>query len=708
MNTIAICINRRMNSKLCCAVMSVVICLLFFVSSSAISAQRVALVIGNSNYAHAPILPNPRNDASDIGAALERLGFAVTRLENADRNSLWQGLQEFKRAASVSKVAAVFYAGHGIEVDQRNFLVPVDARLASDQDVEFEAVPLDLVMRALDGASELRLVILDACRDNPFAAKMQRSGATRSIGRGLARLEPSEQMLVAYAAEAGTVASDGDGRNSPYTAALLRHIEEPGLELDLMFRHVRDSVLSSTGGSQKPFTYGSLSSQGAYLTGRPAVESTVESTVVSGQSGSSGGVPTEPNSGSFELAFWESIKNSKDPADFQAYITQFPSGTFTALARNNIQRLNSATEEQKVPDKTQVAAITPASIEALLELSRSERRKVQEGLAVAGFNPGTADGLFGQQTRVAVGSWQLSSGADKTGYLDAKSAKVLIALAAEFVPARSPGDVFRDCKSCPQMVVVPAGDYTMGSPSSEKDQRDDESPRHRVTISKSFAVGKYEVTRDEFKEFVSNTGHLSGRGCNFWAGEKWKKSDVYSWRNPGFEQGEDDPVVCVNWNDAKAYVKWLSGETGHQYRLLSESEWEYVARAGTTAPFHFGRTISTDQANYDGEFAYESGQVGVYREKTLSVGSFPSNGFGLHDVHGNVWEWVEDCWHAGYAGAPKDGRAWTTGGDCTYHVLRGGSWTDLPRSLRAANRGGNETGFRYNFNGFRVARTLTP
>ena len=285
------------------------------------SAQRVALVIGNSNYAHVPVLPNPRNDASDIGAALERLGFAVTRLENADRNSLWQGLQEFKRAASVSKVAAVFYAGHGIEVDQRNFLVPVDARLASDQDVEFETVPLDLVMRALDGASELRLVILDACRDNPFAAKMQRSGATRSIGRGLARrLEPSEQTLIAYAAEAGTVASDGDGRNSPYTAALLRHIEEPGLELDFMFRRVRDSVLSSTGGSQRPFTYGSLSSQGAYLTGRPAVESTGVSTgvstVVSGQSGSSGGVPTEPNSGSFELAFWESIKELKRSGRF--------------------------------------------------------------------------------------------------------------------------------------------------------------------------------------------------------------------------------------------------------------------------------------------------------------------------------------------------------------------------------------------------------
>ena len=651
MNNIAICMHRRMNSKLCCAVVLIVICLLFFVSSSAMSAQRVALVIGNSNYAHVPVLPNPRNDASDIGAALERLGFAVTRLENADRNSLWQGLQEFKRAASVSKVAAVFYAGHGIEVDQRNFLVPVDARLASDQDVEFETVPLDLVMRALDGASELRLVILDACRDNPFAAKMQRSGATRSIGRGLARLEPSEQTLVAYSAEAGTVASDGDGRNSPYTEALLRHIEEPGLELDLMFRHVRDSVLSSTGGSQRPFTYGSLSSQGVYLTGRPAVESTV----VSGQSGSSGGVPTEPNSGSFELAFWDSIKNSKDPADFQAYLTQFPSGTFTALARNNIERLKSATEEQKVPDRTQVAAITQASIESSLELSRSERRKVQKGLAVAGFDPGAADGLFGQRTRVAIGRWQLSSGADKTGYLDAKSARVLIALAAEFVPARSPGDVFRDCKSCPQMVVVPAGDYMMGSPSSEESRADGESPRHRVTISKPFAVGKYEITFSQWDACVTEGG-CSHRPRD----ESWGRSER--------------PVINVSWKDTKEYVKWLSGKTGNQYRLLSESEWEYVARAGTTAPFHYGRTISTDQANYNGEYVYGSGRKGVYREKTVSVGSFPSNGYGLHDVHGNVLEWVEDCWHSDYSGAPTDGSAWTSGGNCNRRVLRGGSW----------------------------------
>ena len=652
------------------AVLPTVACLLIFVAVPTMSAQRVALVIGNSNYDHVPVLANPRNDASDIGAALERLGFVVTPLENVGYDSFRKSLQEFKRAASVSKVAAVFYAGHGIEVDQRNFLVPVDARLASDQDVEFETVPLDLVMRALDGASELRLVILDACRDNPFAAKMQRSGATRSIGRGLARLEPSEQTLVAYSAEAGTVASDGDGRNSPYTAALLRHIEEPGMELDLMFRHVRDSVLSSTGGSQRPFTYGSLSSQGAYLTGRPAVESTTVEQSTSGDK-----IQSVSDRVDVDLAFWESIKDSKDSADFQAYLVGFPNGIFTALARNKIQRLNSATEEQIVPNKTQVAAITPVSIESSLELSRLERRKIQNGLVVAGFDPGAADGLFGQRTRVAIGRWQLSSGADKTGYLDAKSAKVLIALATEFVPARSPGDIFRDCKSCPQMAVVPAGDYRMGSPSSEQGRRDDESPRHRVTISKPFAVGKYEVTFSQWDACVAEGGCSHRPSDNSWG------------RN-------ERPVINVNWKDAKAYVKWLSGRTGHQYRLLSESEWEYVARAGTTGPFHFGRTISTDQANYNGGYVYGSGREGVNREKTVSVGRFPSNGYGLHDVHGNVWEWVEDCWHTSYADAPKDGRAWTTGGDCTLRVLRGGSWINEPRLLRAAYRFRVEAGIR--------------
>ena len=194
------------------------------------------------------------------------------RIENGGRAELWEGLQQFSLAASASEMAVVFYAGHGIEVDKRNFLIPVDARLLSDGDVEFEAVPLDLLSRAVERAKGLRLIILDACRDNPFAVAMQRSGATRSIGRGLASVEPSGETLVAYAAKEGTVASDGEGRNSPYTTALLAHLEEPGLEVGLMFRKVRDAVLATTGGRQEPFVYGSLSSEGAYFAALPEPE----------------------------------------------------------------------------------------------------------------------------------------------------------------------------------------------------------------------------------------------------------------------------------------------------------------------------------------------------------------------------------------------------------------------------------------------------
>ncbi len=311
---------------------------LVVISIPAQSAQRAALVIGNASYAHAPALANPLNDAADVGAALERLDFSVTRLDNVDYAELRRGLLEFTREASASEVAVVFYAGHGIEVDGRNFLVPVDARLATDETVEFESVPLDLVQQAVRGASGLRLVILDACRENPFAMSMQRAGATRSIGRGLARIEPSGDTLVAYAAREGTVASDGQGRNSPYSEALLAYLEEPGLELGLMFRKVRDAVLAASGGRQEPFVYGSLSSRGVYLAAAPGrTEPALSQRVTTADQSVSARVEAER-----ELLFWESIRDSEHPAAIQLYLDRYPGGTFAALARLRLEHLEDA------------------------------------------------------------------------------------------------------------------------------------------------------------------------------------------------------------------------------------------------------------------------------------------------------------------------------------------------------------------------------
>ena len=249
------------------------------------------------------------------------------------------------------------------------------------------------------------------------------------------------------------------------------------------------------------------------------------------------------------------------------------------------------------------------------------------------------------------------------------------------------GQRFRDCAECPEMAVVPAGSFLMGSPDAEEGRDEDEGPLHRVTFAAPFAVGIYEVTFDEWDACVADGG----------CGDYWPDDE-------GWGRGRR-PVMNVNWEDAQLYVDWLTARSGWRYRLLSEAEWEYAARAGTTGPFHTGSTISTDQANYDGDLIYGNGVWGEYRKRTMPVGSFPANGFGLHDMHGNVWEWVQDCWAADYQGAPNDGAAFGSG-DCAMRVVRGGSWVSSPVSLRSANRMGYDDWGA--FTGFRVVRTQTP
>ena len=221
---------------------------------------RVALVVGNSTYAHIGRLPNPENDSADMSAALRRLGFEVTTELDADRVELTEALRAFTRQSAGADISLVFYAGHGIEMDGVNYLVPVDARLERDVDVRFEAVTVDDLLVSTSGAS-LRLLILDACRNNPLARSMQRTAATRTVSGGsFADLNEDllgDETLVAYAAAAGTTAADGRGRNSPYTAALLSHLETP-LEIGLLFRRVRAQVLAATNGAQRPHEYHSL------------------------------------------------------------------------------------------------------------------------------------------------------------------------------------------------------------------------------------------------------------------------------------------------------------------------------------------------------------------------------------------------------------------------------------------------------------------
>ena len=450
---------------------------------------------------------------------------------------------------------------------------------------------------------------------------------------------------------------------------------------------------------------------------------------------------------------------SVGPSSVPVVLSMAPPGGFPARPVLPVLASGEAPEEARPPVSVPRPAPDPEGAppppQESLGLSREDRVLVQRGLESAGGSVGSADGVFGPRTRAALRAWQENRGLTSTGYLTREQADALIALGRDAARAAAEragdaawertrssdtasayadylsaypsgrhvsaarrlrdaalerarrelgpvvGDVFRDCADCPEMVVVPSGSFMMGSPPSEEGRDDDEGPVHRVSIPARFAVGVYEVTRGEFGRFVSSTGRSMGNECWTYEDGEWADRSGLSWRSPGFSQTDSHPAVCVSWEDARAYVAWLSRETGEAYRLLSESEWEYVARAGTTTRYHWGDAIGRNRAN--------CGDCGSRwdNESTSPVGVFGANAFGLHDVHGNVFEWVEDCWHASYAGAPRDGSAWK-GGDCSRHVLRGGSWFDYPWNLRAANRLGVVAGDRVSGVGFRVARTFTP
>ena len=622
------------------------------------AAGRVALVVGNGAYTHAGRLPNPANDAADMAAALGRLGFEVTIARDASRTALNDALRAFTRRSATADVALVFYAGHAMEMDGVNYLLPVDARVERDTDVRYETVTLDDVLASTSGAG-LRVVILDACRNNPLARSMQRTVSTRSVSNGsLGDLNEDSlggETLVAYSAAAGTTADDGEGRNSPYTAALLEHLEEP-VEIGLLFRRVREGVLTATSGRQRPHEYQSLLRE-HYLSGGggggPAA-------VMAGGTAGSGAAATAVGSAAVlaqqETVFWQSIVNSTNRADFEAYLARWPAGVYAPLARGRVAALR-----------------------------------------------GSAD--------------PLRSNSPSSDPPDS--------------PAAGSRSVFRDCPDCPEMVVIPAGEFMMGSPSSEDGQADREGPRHQVTL-KSFALGRFEVTRAEYAAFVSATGHPDGDQCLTDDGRgnwEWRWRNGASWRDPRFRQGGDHPVVCVSWEDAQSYVAWLSRETGERYRLASEAEWEYAARAGTSTLRRYwgdssGQCVHANGGDlslrrryrrverFDSPASCDDGMV-----HTAPVGSYEANAFGLFDMLGNVLEWVEDCWHENYEGAPRDGAAWVR--DCdgevwvrrsgdNRRVTRGGSWASSLNSswLRFQSRGWAILAYRSSMYGFRVARTL--
>ncbi len=542
--------------------------------------KRVALVIGNSAYPLWP-LNNPVNDARAMAAKLKEIGFEVILRENATKAQMEDAIGSFGEKLTEGDTGLMFYAGHGMQVAGRNYLIPVDAKIASEQRVKLETVDAEVVLDQMAAAkARVSLVILDACRNNPFERRWRGGSA------GLATMNAPRGTLIAYATAPGQVAADGEGKNGLYTGELLKVLGEPGLPVEEVFKRVRIAVAKASNEAQMPWEASSLTGA-MYFVPQTATN----------QPPPSGGADKE-------ALFWQSIQGSRNAADFEDYITQFPNGTFAGLARRRL-------EDMKGGKSTQTAVLPPPTAEDDSETSET---------------------------------------------------------------------VFRDCPNCPEMIVIPAGRFMMGSPESEPGRDPNEGPQHIVNIGYSFAVGKYEVTQDEYKAVMGS--------------------------NPSEFKGSRNPVEHVSWDDTKKFIRKLNAKTGKSYRLLTEAEWEYVARAGTTSPYWWGDSASHEYANYGQDECCEGLASGKDRwVNTAPVGQFPANGLGVHDMHGNVWEWVEDCGTGNYHGAPTDGLAWIIEG-CRVRVLRGGSWYYDPRNLRSARRSWDLPDHPSGGIGFRLARTL--
>ena len=691
--------------------------LILIMAAVAVQAERrVALVIGNGAYRHSTPLPNPANDARAMAEMLEGLGFEVanraTGMVDLDLAGMKGALAAFGRSARGADIAAVFYAGHGLEVNGENWLLPVDARLSDEFGLQLEAMPLETVL-TFANAARVRVVLLDACRDNPLAEQMVMLDAGRNVGRGLARVETmSVGTLLGYATSPRTVASDGDGENSPYTTALLEHLPTPDLSLpDAMIR-VTAAVQAATEGRQTSWVNSSLNADVRLSAAPPTAPAVAVEDVAVPAEGSAVSEPVAREQ--LAARAYEAAERLATVAAYEAFLRRFPESFYAELARGHIRELTepdgSGSMDTVAADpapadplpeaaETEVAALaveepadlpssaTPEEAEAALGLDRSGRRLVQESLTALGYSTRGVDGVIGPRSRDAIARWQAARGDGATGYLTGAQHAGLIAEASEAVAearaaARArfaPGRKFRDCTACPEMVVIPGGTFTQGSPASEEGRYSNEGPQRRVSV-RPFALGVTEVTVAQWDAC------LSSGGCNYWPRDAAGRGS--------------HAMASATWEVAKAYIAWLNSKVeGRPYRLPSESEWEYAARAGTQTRYSWGDGVGRNRANCDG-------CGGSWDNVSVApVGSFSANRFGLFDMHGNVWEWVEDCWNDSYSGAPRDGSAWRSG-DCSLAVLRGGSWRRWPDSLRSASRFWLTRGNWYPGTGFRVARTL--
>jgi uncharacterized caspase-like protein len=401
----------------------------FGFANDASAERRVAFVVGNGAYKHAVPLPNPSIDAKSMSAMLRNIGFEVVEGIDLGRNEMAARLGEFAQKSQGAEVALFFYAGHGIAVNGKNYLIPIDADLKSELDVKIgAAIEVDAALDQTMSDAKVKLVLLDACRDNPFVGKIMRSARTRStvVPNGLAEMKSGEGTMIAFATAPGQTALDGKaGENSPFTKALIANLAEPGLEVGLALTKVRAQVQDETRKQQVPWTNTNLTgfvymnpTQGAPATTQLAAVNPTDAT---------GTTARTAVSGELELEFWRSIRDSSKPEELSAYLTRFPNGTFASIARARIAALQAEQKSQgaqaakpaaKGGEESVHTANASKDTEGDLKLDRNERREIQNRLSALGYYKGKVNGYFSVDSREGIERWQAARHYPKSGYFN--------------------------------------------------------------------------------------------------------------------------------------------------------------------------------------------------------------------------------------------------------------------------------------------------
>jgi formylglycine-generating enzyme required for sulfatase activity len=580
--------------------------------------KRLALVIGNGAYKSAP-LKNPPHDAADMTERLKKLGFQVIHKENADQRIMKKAIREFGRTLRKNGGIGLFYfAGHGIQVDGRNYLIPVNAMIETESDIEFESVDAGRVLGQMEEAGNpLNIVLLDACRDNPF----ERSFRTNS--KGLARMDAPRGSLIAYATAPGATAADGEGRNGVYTKHLLSHMATPGIKVEDVLKRVRVDVIKETGNKQIPWESSSMT-------------------------------------GDFYFNHQRGITVTLPLNDVPPHTNQIPSKN---IPKDELELALLKLKQQKEAEKRKQEAILTGFQELVSDLKKYHQIKESN------LDTPTKDAAWGALARkypkYAMGA---SKGDTITLLGSALSGNENESLRAI---AEKEGFLKQNNAIGMNFVYLPPGSFMMGSPANESDHDSDEK-QHRVTLTKGFYIQTTEVTQGQWKEVMGN--------------------------NPSdFNHcGDDCPVEQVSWNDAQDFLSKLNRIEGtSKYRLPTEAEWEYAARAGSTTRFCFG-----DDERRLGEYAwYDSNSM----EKTHTVAKKRPNTWGLYDMHGNVWEWCQVRFGDYPSSSVADPNGPSSG---SHRVYRGGSWISNPRYCWSAFRGRNFSVLRNGYLGIRLAFSL--